>query len=110
MSSVTKAYRWMLVDDHITNFNDWRATIFKPGTMIVVDESIFRWYGHGGEWINWGLRHYVDIDRKPDSGFFSVLVSSSGCDCEWRPSRKQRQRLWYAIKLAVPSWFLFCLS
>ena len=68
MSSVTKAHRWMLVDNHITNFNDWRATMFKPGTMIVVDESIFRWYGHGGEWINRGLPHYVDIDRKPDSG------------------------------------------
>ena len=78
MSSYTEGYRWMLVDDHIKNFNDWRATMFKPGTYIVVDESIFRWYGHGGDWINWGLPHYVDMDRKPDSG----CEIQNSCDVE----------------------------
>ena len=32
MSCYTEGYRWMLIDDHITNFNNWRATMFKPGT------------------------------------------------------------------------------
>ena len=78
MSRYTEGYRWMLVDDHIANFNNWRATMFKPGTYIVVDESIFRWYGHGGDWINWGLPHYVDMDRKPDSG----CEIQNSCDVE----------------------------
>ena len=36
--------------------------------MICVDESISRWYGQGGGWINAGLPHYVAIDRKPKNG------------------------------------------
>ena len=41
--------------DHVTNFNNWCATMFKPSTMIVHDESIIWWYGIRGEWINAGL-------------------------------------------------------
>ena len=36
--------------------------------MICVDESISRWYGHGGHWINIGLPMYIAIDRKPENG------------------------------------------
>jgi hypothetical protein len=36
--------------------------------MICVDESISRWYGLGGSWIEVGLPHYVAIDRKPENG------------------------------------------
>ena len=32
--------------------------------MICVDESISRWYGQGGDWIDFGLPHYVAIVRK----------------------------------------------
>ena len=30
-------------------------------------KSISRWYGQGGDWINFGLPHYVAIDRKPEN-------------------------------------------
>ena len=36
--------------------------------MICVDESMSRWYGQGGHWINHGLPQYVAIDRKPENG------------------------------------------
>lgn len=61
-------YRWMLVDDFVTNFNDHRSASFKPSSRICVDESMSRWYGLGGEWINTGLPMYVAIDRKPENG------------------------------------------
>ena len=61
-------YRWMLVDDFIQSFNDHRARNFKPSWRVCIDESIVRWYGIGGDWINAGLPHYVAIDRKPENG------------------------------------------
>jgi Transposase IS4 len=36
--------------------------------QICVNESIARWYGQGGHWINMGLPMYVTMDRKPESG------------------------------------------
>jgi Transposase IS4 len=64
----SEKFRWMLVDDFVSNFNQHRATTFLPSDVICVDESISRWYGQGGEWINHGLPMYVAIDRKPDNG------------------------------------------
>ena len=61
-------YRWLLVEDHINNFNDHRSECYLPSHLIVVDESISRWYGHGGYWINFGLPHYVALDQKPENG------------------------------------------
>ena len=61
-------YRWKLVDGFVKRFNDYRAQSFIPSEMICVDESISRWYGQGGDWINFGLPHYVAIDRKPENG------------------------------------------
>ena len=61
-------YRWKLVDGFVKRFNDYRAQSFIPSEMICVDESISRWYGQGGDWINFGLSHYVAIDRKPENG------------------------------------------
>jgi len=37
-------------------------------SWICVDESISRWYGVGGDWINAGLPMYAEIDRKPENG------------------------------------------
>ena len=59
-------YRLKLVDGFVKRFNDYRAQSFIPSEMICVDESISRWYGQGGDWINFGLPHYVAIDRKPE--------------------------------------------
>lgn len=61
-------YRWRLVDDFVKEFNDHRASTFSPSERICVDESISRWYGKGGHWINHGLPMYVAIDRKPENG------------------------------------------
>ena len=61
-------YRWMLVDDFVTNFNEHRQNFFYPSEMICVDESMSRWYGQGGHWINHGLPQYVALDRKPENG------------------------------------------
>ena len=63
-----EAYRWMLVEDFVKNFNAHHASQFIPSFMICVDESISRWYGHGGDWINMGLPMYVALDRKPENG------------------------------------------
>jgi Transposase IS4 len=63
-----ECYRWMLVDDFVTNFNNHRASQFYPSHMICIDESMSRWYGQGGDWINHGLPFYVAIDRKPENG------------------------------------------
>ena len=61
-------YRWMLVDDNIKNFNEHRAKTYFPSDKICGDESVSRWYGLGGNWIDVGLPMYVAIDRKPENG------------------------------------------
>ena len=66
MSSET--YRWLLVDGFVKWFNDYRAATFSPSDLLCADESISRWYGLGGGWINIGLPMYVMMERKPDAG------------------------------------------
>jgi hypothetical protein len=61
-------YHWKLVDDIVTNVNNHRANYFSLSDCICVDESMSRWYGQGGHWINHGLPQYVAIDRKPENG------------------------------------------
>ena len=57
----------MQVNDFITAFNDYRASNYPPLELICVDESISRWNGLGGHWINIGLPLYVAINRKPEN-------------------------------------------
>ena len=64
----SEQYCWRLVDDFVKNFNEHRAQIFPPSDEICVNESMSRWYGQGGHWINHGLPMYVAIDRKPENG------------------------------------------
>jgi len=64
----SETYRWMLVDDFVSRINSHRVQHFSPSHLICVDESISRWYGLGGSWINAGLPFYVAIDRKPEDG------------------------------------------
>ena len=61
-------WRWSLVQDFVNNFNDHREMFFFPSNLLCADESISRWYGLGGNWINMGLPHYVAMDRKPEHG------------------------------------------
>ena len=56
------------MDDFVKAFNLHRRENFIPGTFICTDESIRRWYGGGGYWINEGLPCYIAIDRKPENG------------------------------------------
>ena len=61
-------HRWLLVDGFVNIFNEYRDSMMSPAELICVDESMSRWYGNGGEWINCGLPMYVAIDRKPENG------------------------------------------
>jgi hypothetical protein len=67
-SMSSEKYRWSLVDGFVDRFNEHRASMFIPSEHICVDESISRWYGQGGNWINHGLPMYIAIDRKPENG------------------------------------------
>ena len=58
----------MLVDDHISNFNKNRDRNYHPSYFICVDESISRWYGIRGHWVNAGLAQYIVIDRNTENG------------------------------------------
>jgi Transposase IS4 len=72
----SERYRWMRVDDFVHRFNEHRRLQFSPSHRICVDESISRWYGQGGSWINHGLPHCVAIDRKPENG---AEIQSAAC-------------------------------
>jgi hypothetical protein len=61
-------YRWRLVEDFVENINEHRRRYFHPSYAICVDESMIRWYGLGGSWINMGMPMYVSIQRKPEDG------------------------------------------
>ena len=64
----SESYRWMCVDGFMMRFNDYRQDYYSLSENICVDESISRWYGQGGHWINIVLPMYVAIDRKPENG------------------------------------------
>jgi hypothetical protein len=58
----TEAYRWLLVDGFVDEINSYREKNFSPSDLICADESMSRWYGQGGYWINHGLPQYIAID------------------------------------------------
>ena len=64
-----KEWEWQLVNDHIENFNSHRLERLYTSERLCGDESFIRWYGLGGDWINLGLPHYVQMDRKPYAGW-----------------------------------------
>ena len=74
MSSET--YRWLLIQDFVSNFNEHRSQFFSLGWLICVNESMSRWYGLGGHWINMGLPMYVSIDRKLEDG---MEIQNAAC-------------------------------
>ena len=61
-------YRWMLVDDHVSNFNKKNVCNYHPSYSRFVDESMSRWCGIVGHWINASLPQYISIYRKPENG------------------------------------------
>ena len=72
----SEQYRWLLVEGFVRNFNEHRSQFFSPSWHLCVDESISRWYGLGGHWINMGLPMYVAIDRKPED---ALEIQNSCC-------------------------------
>ena len=73
---LAEAYWWKLVDDFVKAFNIHLRENFIPDNFIYTDESISRWYGGGGYWINEGLPCYTAIDRKPENGH---EIQNSAC-------------------------------
>ena len=65
-----------LVEDFVTNYNEYHTQLFSPSYIICADESISKWYGQGGHWINLGLQIYVAMDRKPENG---EEIQNSAC-------------------------------
>ena len=63
-----KDHRWKLFEDFVTHFNKYHTQLFSPSGLICADESILRWYGQGGHWVNLGFTMYVEMDRKPENG------------------------------------------
>lgn len=68
--------RWALVDDFVTAINHHRETFVTPCEVLCVDESMSRWYGLGGDYLDVGLPTYRAIDRKPENG---CEIKSSAC-------------------------------
>ena len=64
------------MDGFITRFNEHRESYVIPSELLCVVESMSRWYGQGGDWINYGLPMYVAIDRKPENG---CEIQNSAC-------------------------------
>ena len=63
-----EAYRWKLVEDFVTHFNEYGTQLFSPSDLICADDSILWWYRQGGHWINLGSPMYVAMYRKPENG------------------------------------------
>ena len=72
----SSAHRWMLIDDFVNAINEHRASYFEPSDLICGDESMSKWNGLGGTWINIGLPVFVDMDRKPVKG---CEIQNSAC-------------------------------
>ena len=59
---------WKLVEEFVTDFNQYRTQLFYPLDLIYADDYISRWYGQGGHWINWCFPMFVANDRKLENG------------------------------------------
>jgi hypothetical protein len=68
------------MSDFVESINSHRPDYFSPPELLCVDESMSRWYGQGGHWIEHGQLQYVAIDREPENGceFQNATCGSSG--------------------------------
>ena len=57
-----------LVEYFVIKFNEYHTHLFSPSDIICTYESISKWYGQVGHWINLGFLIYVTMDRKPENG------------------------------------------
>jgi hypothetical protein len=58
----------MLVDSFVANINKYRSRLFYPSKHLKADETITRWYGVGGVFVDAGLPMYLVLERKLDNG------------------------------------------
>jgi hypothetical protein len=58
----------MLINDFVANYNDYRQRTFVPGGHLEADETVVRWYGKAGAFVDAGLPMYLALERKPDNG------------------------------------------
>jgi hypothetical protein len=64
----SERYCWMLINDFVANINKYRQRTFVPGGRLEADETVVRWYGKGGAFVDAGLPMYLALERKPDNG------------------------------------------
>ena len=65
---LSERYRWMLVEDFVANYNNYRQRTFVPGGHLEADKTVVRWYGKGGAFVDAGLPMYLALECKPDNG------------------------------------------
>lgn len=63
-----KKEKWEQIERFAEALNKHRQQYMIPGSKLVIDESISRWYSLGGFWIGNGCPHYVTLERKPEDG------------------------------------------
>ena len=64
----TEQNQWQLCEGFVEAINEHRREHVEASQQLCVDESISRWYGIGGTWINAGSPHYVKLYRKSEHG------------------------------------------
>ena len=62
-----EAHWQKLVEDLVTNFDEYHTQPLSPSDLICADESISRWYGQGGHWINLWLPMCVAMGKQPQN-------------------------------------------
>ena len=70
----------MLAGDHVSNFNKNCVRNYHPLYYICMYESMTRWCGIGGRWINAGLPQYIAIDINPENGC-EIHNADNGVSC-----------------------------
>ena len=65
---LSERYHWMLINDFVANINKYRQRTFVPGGHLVADETVIRWYGKDGAFVDAGLPMYLALECKPDNG------------------------------------------
>ena len=58
----------MLVNNFIDNINKYRSRTFDPSNHLKADETVIRWYGVGGTFVDTGLPMCLALECKPDNG------------------------------------------
>jgi len=64
----SEQYRWMLVEDFVTSYNNHCTRTFKQGCRFKADAPVTHWYGIGGTYVNTGLLMYLALKHKSDNG------------------------------------------